>query len=255
MSGTPDPVRARLIAMAGGREVSALATVSLEPRGLQLASERGRVLLVPGAVAGVTREREEAVLWLERGDTVRLGSVPGLDALLAAFDRRARAVPELTRSLRALGTRRAAAVPEHDRFFAPLLAACRAAAAGPSPDAALEAFAAAPLASAMSAELAGIARDRYPGEPAEQRALDAELSEAAEPLRASLDALGARQGELAAAGAEESYRRWRRWLAALRAVAQAADECWSSIAGILEPDRRSARRGRRARPRRAEGEP
>lgn len=249
MSATPEPVRTQLTGTVGGRDLTAVAVVSLETRGLLLATDRGRVLLPVGAVAGVAREAEHAVLWLEQGDVLRLGRAAGLDAVLAAFEARARALPELTRSLRALGTRRAASVPEHDRFFAPLLAGCRAAAEQPSPERALRAFEATALAAAITAELSGIAAERYPGEPPEQRALEAELSEAAEPLLARIESLGARQRELAGATAAESFRRWRRWTGALRRTFEAADDCWTSVAAILEPGRRGTRgkaRGRRA---------
>src|SRR6185312_4733062 len=84
-------------------------------------------------------------LFLARGDVIALGGAPALAALASDLDRRAMAVPEVTRSLRGLGSTRASPGAEHDRYFGPLLAARRDAESASSPDRARASFDAVPL--------------------------------------------------------------------------------------------------------------
>jgi hypothetical protein len=60
-------------------------------------------------------------------DVVELTGHPGLQPLGARILNTAFALPELTRTMRSLGSRRGAVGTDHDRFFAGLLAARRAA--------------------------------------------------------------------------------------------------------------------------------
>jgi hypothetical protein len=143
---------------------------------------------------------------------------------------RCRTLPELTRALRAFGSRRghrstrALAAADQQRFFAPLLEARRRASAAGPPRSVIEAFAAAQLAAELVAALEAFASERYATPGPERRALHAELTDIAEPLIESLKSLGE-----AAAGASESIedlRLWRVWSNQLRATFETADRVW-----------------------------
>ena len=62
-------------------------------------------------------------LYLATGDVIQLEQAPELNALAAEIAGQVCAIPEMTRSLRALGAGSLAAGAEHDRFFGPLLEA------------------------------------------------------------------------------------------------------------------------------------
>ena len=143
---------------------------------------------------------------------------------------RCRTLPELTRALRAFGSRRghrstrALAAADQQRFFAPLLEARRRASAAGPPLSVIAAFSADQLAAELVAALEAFAAERYATPGPERRALHAELTDIAEPLILSLKSLGE-----AAAGASESIedlRLWRAWSNQLRATFETADRVW-----------------------------
>ncbi len=143
---------------------------------------------------------------------------------------RCRTLPELTRALRAFGSRRghrstrAQAPADQARFFAPLLEARRRAGAAGPPRSVIEAFAAGQLAAELVAALESFATERYAAPGPERRALHAELTDIAEPLIESLKSL-----DEAAAGASDSIddlRLWRTWSNQLRATFETADRVW-----------------------------
>lgn len=143
---------------------------------------------------------------------------------------RCRTLPELTRALRAFGSRRGhrgtrtLAAADQQRFFAPLLEARRRASAAGPPLSVIAAFAGGQLAAELVAALEAFAAERYATPGPERRALHAELTDIAEPLILALRSL-----EEAAAGASESIedlRLWRAWSNQLRATFETADRVW-----------------------------
>src|SRR3954454_19075761 len=104
-------------------------------------------------------------------------------------------LPELMRSLRSMGSRRAPpndspASEEQDRYFAPLLEGRKAAARAISRSQIVAAFEARRLAAAMSATLRAYASERFATRASARRAFEAELFEIIEPLRDALQLLG-----------------------------------------------------------------
>src|SRR6185437_15840216 len=103
------------------------------------------------------------------------------------------ALPEFTRALRALGSRRgrrggrAAGADQQARFFSPLVDARSAAAAANDAAGILAAFDATTLRAAFRETLDTFAHDRYPEYAPARRALEAELFDVAEPLFSALD--------------------------------------------------------------------
>lgn len=147
-------------------------------------------------------------------------------------------VPELTRTLRAFGSRRGSrgmritGAAEQQRFFAPLLSARRAADGATTPLAAVDAFDATRLAAEIDATLAAFAAARFGANAPARRALHAELVDAGEPLRAALLDLAQRAD--AARARSDDLRAWRAWSDQLRGVFELADRIWIALDVALE---------------------
>jgi hypothetical protein len=177
-------------------------------------------------------------LELTFGDGARMAIVsPQRDVLAAQLLGRMRALPELTRTLRAFGSRRRGSdarptyAAEQRRFFAPLLEARRRALGADAEDV-IAAFDAATLAKAFSRILEQFAAERYAAAGPARRALSAELEDAAEPLFAALESLS---GIAAAASRSvDDLRAWRAWTAELRAAYEAADRVWVALGPALD---------------------
>lgn len=157
---------------------------------------------------------------------------------------RSRALPELTRTLRAFGSSRArhagtaarsTDAAEQQRFFAPFLEARRRAGSG---DDALAVFSGVALADALTKILQDFASERQPEPGPARRALEAELVDASEPLFDALTRL--RQLADDAGAAMQDFRRWRAWSAQLRATFETADRVWMSLDAALEIAHRQA---------------
>jgi hypothetical protein len=87
----------------------------------------------------------------------------------------------------------------------------------------------------------GFAAERYPNDPPERRALEAELSECIAPLLARFAELDAAQEHLAASRDSERLLRWRDWSRALALLFESADRCWPDLRDTLSDDRRETR--------------
>ena len=149
-----------------------------------------------------------------------------------------RMVPEVTRALRAFGSRRGQRTTrptgseEQHRFFTPLLVARRAASVAMTPPEVIAAFDADALSRAIGAALERFAEERFAASPPARRALTAELSDVAEPLQNSLDDL--RLAAREALAEPENLRAWRAWARAVRATFELADRVWLSLDTALE---------------------
>lgn len=235
--------RVQLAGLLRGRELAGAALIVLDEEAIALATARGRVALALATLEGTRCTGAVLQLFVSGGDVVELRGSTELGALAGELARRVLVLPELTRSLRALGSSRRAPGEDHDRWFAPLLAARRAAEEAEHPDAVRDALDAAALRSAVARVVREVAAERYPDEPPERRALEAELLDGAAPLVARLDALASAQRALAECGEEERFARWRAWSRALQDAFAGADASWAAVAPVLAPERR----GRRSR--------
>jgi hypothetical protein len=148
-----------------------------------------------------------------------------------------RALPEVTRALRALGSRRETGGGRRNpgdregRFFAPFISARRASMDARDARSVISAFDSRELLRSLSATLTVFARESAGGMPPRQRALEAELADGVEQLEAALDRLG----ELAADAARDvdDLGRWRSWAAGVQRVFEAADRAWVTIEHAL----------------------
>jgi len=266
----PVPVEAR--ALIRGGEMDATAS-------LQLLDDRLLVVAAPGAGAprlarwqgalevpyerldGARVRAGRLTLYLRDGDLVELAPAGGEEGA-THFARLGRAadeiatrtcrLPELTLSLRSLGSRGAGA--EHDAFFGPLLSARAAAERVRDPLARVRAVDAATLRAALAESVRWAAERRASGTPADRRALEAELAECAAPLDEALGRLGRLAAAVRDAPDDARFVHWREWAAGLRLVFARADGCWeASWAALSRESRVSARPSLLTRLRRALG--
>jgi hypothetical protein len=171
---------------------------------------------------------------------------PPEDPAPAGPDEGAFALPEVTRGLRGLGSRRGSPGSDHDRFFAPLLAplrrareaAERAAPGWPRAAAFAGAFDPPRMAAELRDTLAALATERWPESAPDRRALEAELHDLAEETLEGLDTLGAGTARLRDADDDETREgAWRAWRTALVRAFAAADRCWLAALPALADSR------------------
>jgi hypothetical protein len=234
MSDVSQAIAVTATGLVRGHELSGGATLTLRGEILELVTRAARHTIPLGAIAGARVLESGALeLSMEDGDVMVLfAGINGAASLAAVSEdlqRRACAMPELTRSLRGLGSHRARPGPEHDRFFRPLLEARRGAERAARYDGARLAFDAASIKAAFARRLREMAHDRHPGDPPERRALEAEATDVAAPLFAAIAALDAAQRAFDTAGDHDRFTRWRAWTGALQRVFERADETWIAL--------------------------
>jgi hypothetical protein len=197
-----------------------------------------RALRIPlSTIDQVGVEQEELSLALRDGTRMRLSTVNATrlaDHLLAHCC----TLPELTRTLRAFGSRRGqrtsrlAGAAEQQRFFAPLVDARRQAVRAGSPFDAIELFDARAIESAVGTTLERFAAERYGENGPARRALGAELTDLTEPLHHALQALG--EAAAHARAVPGDLRVWREWCGALKTTFEAADRVWLALDAALD---------------------
>jgi hypothetical protein len=184
----------------------------------------------------VSMDQTSVTLTLYGGAPLTL-STSDAAALRARLLAACRSLPEVTRALRALGSRRATRgtrrnpTDKEARFFAPLIAARRASMDAREASAVIGAFEARRLAAQISAIVRDFAAEGAAGHPARRRALEAELSDASEQLSKALGDLDHRARE--ASKDVDDLDRWRSWAAAVQLVFETADRSWTEIEPIV----------------------
>ena len=143
-------------------------------------------------------------------------------------------LPELARTLRALGSPRRSGGTMQQQFFAPLLDARRLAAASADAEDAVRAFDGAALARAFDRMVEIIVQGWPDTRESARRALRAELRERARDYRAALGALDDRAADLLAASDLERLDAWRAWTVQLAAAFDAADRAWLAVRSIVD---------------------
>ena len=142
-------------------------------------------------------------------------------------------MPELTRGLRAFAAPSALG-GAHDRYFAPLLDARRAASRATRWPARVAAFDAERLEAVMRVTLQSFAAERFPKAAPERRALAAKLDDACGEMFDALVTLGKAQSSVRDAPDDDLRAdRWPAWVRALERVFAAADRGWEHARGLL----------------------
>ena len=243
MSDSPAAIRARVYGFFRGHDLDGDAVVAFERDTLVLQTGRVRLLIELRTLEGWDTTADELRIHAEGGDVVSI-LAPDPRAVALDLQRWAFGLPEFTRSLRVLGSRRAAAGArrtEHDAFFAPLLAARGEAERASTLEARRAALDARALRDKVDRRISAFAAERYPNDPPERRALEAELSECIAPMLARFADLDAAQERLVACRDSERLLHWRGWSRALALLFESADRCWPDLRDTLSDDRREPR--------------
>ena len=184
-------------------------------------------------VDGVVWETPTLSVYVAR-DTIELSGHAGIEPLGVHLVNVALALPELTRTMHGLGSsRRGHPGSDHDRFFAGLLTARRAAEGFVEPESRLAAFDSRRLTHTLTTLFGELAAERYPESPPDRRALEAELLDTAERLFATLEALGEAAAAVRSSAAPVRLARWRDWTRAAHRVFEEADRCWIAVVPAL----------------------
>ena len=183
-------------------------------------------------IDGVVWEAPTLTLHVGR-DVVELTGHPGLQPLAAQILSTALALPEFTRTMRGLGSRRGTLGADHDRFFAGLLAARRAAEGLAEPESRLAAFDSQRLSQGLTTLLGELAAERYPESGPDRRALEAELLEHAERMYAALETLGQAAEQVRASTPPSRLAHWRQWTSSAQRLFEEADRCWLAVMPAL----------------------
>jgi hypothetical protein len=237
----PDPVT--IWALWRGTEMSGSGTATLTADVVMISTGTSRLAVPIEDLDGAHVEPARLSLFHRSGDVIEIS---GSEAVRLGREIVAHAceVPELTVPLRALGSTRARPGVDHDKFFGPFLAARRAAARANDAEGRLAAVDAKTIATAVGTTVRELAADRYPKQPAERRAMEAELADLAEPVVASLDALAAAADAARTSSDDVKFVRWRAWASAYRDVFRAADQCWLAAIGSALGPRAAGKRER-----------
>lgn len=167
-------------------------------------------------------------------DTTELSGHAGLQTLGASITSSVLVLPELARTMHGLGSRRGGPDADHDRFFAGLLSARRAAEGFVEVESRLAAFDPRRLTQQLTTLLGELAVERYPESPPDRRALEAELLEHAERLFAAIEALGEAAVRVREGGDAMRLAQWRAWTRSAQRVFEEAGRCWVAILPALD---------------------
>ena len=142
-------------------------------------------------------------------------------------------LPELTRTLRALGSSRRGGTSQ-ELFFNPLVEVLKRAASARTPDAKIRAFDAADLRRALEKSIERIIADWPDDRPSARRALRAELHHRVESYTDALVTLSERALAAHAAGEAERLESWRGWTVQLAMVFDVADRTWLTLRNVVD---------------------
>ena len=228
------------------RPRSGAARLRLAEMALEVTPAGGDPIVAPYAsLSGASFRAASLTLHAAAGE-MRLDADTGLDRAWVLLVARACPVPEFTRGLRALGSRRGGDAAAQVRFFAPLLQARRRLEEEADVERRLEVFSAPDLMERMRQTVAALATEWYPHTGPDHRALEAELLDALDALFARFEALGTSASRFREAPEAARFDHWRHWLGEVAGVFADADAGWSAAVRCL-PQRPPVERGRSRR--------
>lgn len=230
----PIVLHAHIVGIVRGREIDAEASLELDAHSLGIVwSQATPWRLALAGIDGINSTVGHLTLYLTSGDVLELSGDDTLRTFGSAIVERACVVPELTRGLRALGSRRGVVGAAHDTWFSPFLAARRAIDGVSDPLRQVALLSAHQLRETMLTVIAELAAVRAPADVATRRAYEAVLEEAAEPMLEAIAKLSIAADALQGSATDTRLLDWRRWMDQLGAVFSAADDGWRSSAEVL----------------------
>ena len=230
--GSPLPVT--LDGSVGGASIRGAATIAIDDDAVTLRGEFGETGIAMSILEGMSYRDGRLTMYLRGGDVVEATGSARLAALAREIVVQVCTLPELTRPLRSLGSRRGRLGIDHDRFFSPLLTARRRGERASDRQGRLRAFEGASIRTALDNAISDFAKARFPRRAPDRRALEAELQELAAPLMTSLAALDVYAGRATEEDTESTtFIRWRSWCGAVQEVFERADRCWLAFGPVL----------------------
>jgi len=142
-------------------------------------------------------------------------------------------LPELTRTLRALGSSRRGGTSQ-ELFFNPLLDVLKRAASARTPGAKIRAFDATDLRRALDKSLERIVSEWPDDRPSVRRALRAELSHRVLPYTDALAQLSHHAAAATDAAEDAKLDTWRAWTRQLVLVFDVADRTWLALRNVVD---------------------
>ena len=142
-------------------------------------------------------------------------------------------LPELTRTLRALGSSRRGGTSQ-ELFFNPLLDVLKRAASARTPAAKIHAFDATDLRRALDKSVERIVNDWPDDRASVRRALRAELGHRVAPYTEALSRLSERAGAAIDAPEQSKLESWRAWTTQLAVVFDVADRTWLGLRNVVD---------------------
>jgi hypothetical protein len=227
-------VSVRLLGMVRGREINAVAVAELHADALIIAEPGAKLRRVAwDAIDGLAYSATQLSLYLADGDVLELSGDESVRTLALQLTDHACTMPELTRGLRALGSRRGTPGAAHDAWFAPLLAVRRAVNGVSDARRQLALVDAGALSANMLRAMTELAALTAPGDKSRQRAIEAAMEEESHGMFEALNRLGLTGEALRGTAADTLLLDWRRWAGALQEVFVAADEAWERCSKSL----------------------
>lgn len=228
------PVRAtaQVIGLVQGQEIHAEAQLALGAHALTFIWPEADPWQVDfDGLDGVRIGARDGMLYLTGHDILECRGDEALRPLLRSLQDQLCRVPELLRSVRYFGALEAPPGIQlaHDRWFAPLLAARRALEGVSDPLRQVALCDADTLATGIRQSCEWLAAREVPEGGARQRALAAQLEEAALETITAVASMGLAADALRRGDDETGFADWRRWIASLETVARAFEAGWCAV--------------------------
>ena len=187
-------------------------------------------------VRGALTRDGALMLSLADGNELTLTDSPHLDGFRHRLEAAVCVFPAQTLSLRGFGSERSAPGSDHDRWFDALLAARRLAEESRTIETQRRAFDSTRLARHAQLTREAWAAERF-DDPADRRALEAELEEIAAPYSSVLRQLEHAALRLRQAPDSQQFETWRRWTGIVQLAFRAADDVWALFVPVLADSR------------------
>jgi hypothetical protein len=217
------------------------ASVQLEGSTLTVDCEQGmppRISLTADKLMGAELHGDTLTVHRSEGRPVVFSADLHLDGLRNRLEAAVCVFPAQTLSLRGFGSERSAPGSDHDRWFEALLHARRVAEESRTIETQRRAFDAARFTRHALALRESWAAERF-AEPADRRAMQAELEELAAPFTQALRQLEHSSLRLRQAPDAHQFDAWRKWTDAVQRTFRGADDVWMAIVPVLVDSRGS----------------